>query len=317
MKDENAIAGISGGRTSAMMAFLIPRQTVLCFQNTGKEAGATYDFLQRLEDDLQRPLVRLEFRAPARGEPPKKATFEIVKHSSLSRRGEPFMDMLECLRTYRAKHKNAGPVAPWARSRICTAYLKIKTQRAYTASLGWGAPQDYTEYVGLRADEPSRVARMRGRNDSRDTDERAPLHDRGITKSDVLAFWAKKPYDLGIPEYMGNCTGCFLKDERDLATALLQEESDARWWIDIEDTYGPMRRQRISYRGVLEEAPTRMHIRELIAAGTDDKSIRQTLRGVLPDRRLALLVRQERAAQATSFSCECDAAKDIEFEFDE
>lgn len=302
----NAIAGISGGRTSARMAYMLDESVVLCFQNTGKEHSKTYEFIERLEQDLGRPIVRLEFRAPERGEAPGKSTVEVVEHRHLSRRGEPFMDMLECVRTFRAKHKDAGPIAPWARQRICTAYLKVKTQRRYAVSIGFGSPREYTEYVGLRADEPARVAKMRGRNDARDTDERAPLAEAGIVKDDVLRFWAAKPFDLEIPEHLGNCTGCFLKDERDLASALLEDETDARWWIDIEENYAPMRRGRPSYAQVLSEAPERMAIRAAMARG-------EAFETSLPKRRVRLIVAQELAAR-TPFSCECDAAKAEDFE---
>lgn len=119
----NSIAGISGGRTSALMALdYVPKDCILCFQNTGKEHSKTYEFLRRLEDDAQRPIVRLEWRAPTRGERPKFATFEVVEHNRLSRKGEPFTDLLECLKTYRKKVKNKPPLAPWARQRICTLH---------------------------------------------------------------------------------------------------------------------------------------------------------------------------------------------------
>lgn len=308
----NAIAGISGGRTSARMAYLLDPGVVLCFQNTGKENDKTYDFIEKLEADLGRPIIRLEFRAPERGDPPVKASFEIVEHRHLARDGGPFKDMLECLKTYRKKHKNKGPVAPWARSRICTAYLKIRTQRKFCASLGWGGFRDYTEYVGLRFDEPGRVAKMRGRNNDLNSDERAPLFDLGIVKDDVLRFWAEKPFDLELSERLGNCTNCFLKDERDLATNLLEDPADAAWWIAIEDTYGPMRRGgRTSYADVLAEAPERMKIRAALASGEGFAS-------TLSPRRVKLIIAQELAARS-SFSCECDAAKadDFDDELDE
>jgi hypothetical protein len=308
----NAIAGISGGRTSARMAYLV--DAVLCFQNTGREASKTYEFIEKLEQDLGREIVRLEFRAPPRGEPPRKAVFEIVEHRRLDRCGGVFKDMLECLRTYRAKHKAAGPIAPWARSRICTAYLKIRTQRKYCLSLGWGNQREYVEYVGFRADEPLRVAKMRGRNAELGTDERAPLFDLGITREDVLEFWGEKPFDLDLPEHMGNCTGCFLKDERDLASALLEAETDAQWWIDVEDDYAPMRRGgRSSYRQVLAEAPERMRIRDAIARGEDVRPSPDGFVTSLPARRVRLIVAQELAAR-TPFSCECDAAKADDFD---
>lgn len=311
----NAIAGVSGGRTSAEMAVrLRGKGVVFSFQNTSFEAAGTYDFIDRLEQFLEEPLVRLEFRAPPRGEPPINATFEVVEHRHLQRRGEVFFDMLEMCRTYRAKVKGEGPTAPWARSRICTAYMKIRTQRKYCTALGWGDETEYAEYVGLRADEPDRVARMRGRNQTRGTDERAPLSDEGVTKADVLAAWRARPFDLGVEEHMGNCTACFLKDEADLATALIDPETDADGWISIEENYAPMRRGRPSYRQVLEEAPERMKIREALARRESPTPSRTLL-----PRRFKLIVIQERKrreAGPSRISCECDAAKGDVDEFD-
>jgi hypothetical protein len=295
------------------MAYMV--DALLSFQNVGCENAKTYDFIDRIEQDLGRPVYRLEFRAPARGEPPIKATFEIVEHSKLWRRGirgGPYGDMLECLKTFRAKHKGLGPVAPWARSRICTAYLKIRTQRKFCASLGWGHQRDYTEYVGLRADEPDRVAKMRERNDKLDTDEIAPLADAGITKPDVMKFWSTKPFDLDLPEHLGNCEDCFMKDEADLATAMMDpgRTTSAEDWIWVEENYGPMRRGRPSYAQVLAEAPDRMEIRAALAEG-------RAYTVSLDKRRVKLIVKQEiNHAQngPTPFSCECDAIKADDFD---
>lgn len=317
--DPMAVAGISGGRSSARMAYLLlalamVRRLLFSFQNTGRENAGTLDFIERLEQDLGQPIYRLEFRAPPRGEPPVKATFEVVEHRHLARtwRDSPFRDMLECIAAYRAKVKGLGPVAPWARSRICTAYLKIRTQRKWCASLGWGHHREYTEYVGLRADEPARLARMRERNATLDTDERAPLADAGLTKADVLAFWASKPFDLDVPEHLGNCEDCFLKDEADLATAMVdpRRSTDPMDFVSVESDYAPMRRGRSSYAQVLAEAPARMEIRAAIAEG-------RAYTVDLPERRVRLIVRQEIERARTGpapFSCECDAAKADDFD---
>lgn len=324
----NAIAGISGGETSARMAYMV--RAVLSFQNTSREHSKTYDFIDRLEQDLEREIVRLEFRAPARGEPPIMATFEVVEHRRLCRNGDVFRDMLEMCRAFRDKHNKLnpvddcgcrncksglpGPIAPWARSRICTAYMKVRTQRKYCASLGWGGPTQYTEYVGLRADEPLRVAKMRGRNAARHTDERAPLADAGLAERDIKAFWAGKRFSLGLAKHLGNCIDCYLKDEADLATAMLDPEGDPDWWVDTEHIYGPMRRGgRPSYAQVYAEAPARMEIRAAIAEG-------RAYTVDLPARRVRLIVKQEieRAKNGPSpFSCECDAAKADDDELDD
>lgn len=303
-----SVAGISGGRTSAFMAYRLPSSTVLCFQNTGKEHPKTIDFLRRLEDDLRRPIVRLEYRSPPRGEPPRNSTFEVVSHERLSMKGEPCRDLLESLAAFRKLHKNKPPIAPWARQRICTAYLKIKVQRAYARSLGW---DEWTAFVGLRFDEPARVALMKARNEARDdNDERAPLFDSKITKRDVLSFWSRKSFDLEIPEYLGNCTGCFLKDESDLAMALLEPATDAEWWINIEKDFAPMRRGRPSFADVAREAPARLAIRQALADG------RLVIpRGDLSERRFKLIVRQERAPRE-EWSCGCASADAIDDEDD-
>lgn len=152
---------------------------------------------------------------------------------------------------------------------------------------------------------------MRGRNDLRDTDERAPLFDANINKSDVLKFWSNKSYDLEIPEYLGNCTGCFLKDEADLARALIDTETDPQWWIDIEKVYGPMRRGgRTSYSDVFEEALPRMRIAKALQENHDYDI-------ELPVKRHLTVVRQERAYLAeggTAFSCSCEQAENFDDE---
>lgn len=290
------------------MAFGLPADAILCFMNTGKEHSKTLDFIQRLEDDIGREIHRIEFRAPPRGERPGLLTAARVSHAELNRKGEPFMDFLDCLASYRKAVKGLGPVAPWARQRMCTAYLKIKTQKAYVRDmLGW-AP-GYTQYVGLRYDEPGRVDAMHRRNRDRDNVEIATLYDQRVVKEDVLRFWAAKPYDLEIPEYLGNCTGCFLKDEGDLALALEEPETDAQFWLNIEANYAPMRRGTASYAQVLAEAPARRRIRSAVAEGrpltySDEPSLSQ--------QRFKLLWRQEvRRSQEVrpSFSCACEAAE--------
>ena len=80
--------------------------------------------------------------------------------------------------------------------------------------------------IGLRADEPRRVARVLARNglDTGDP-ERAkremtdgeivcvPLADAGVTNDDVLEFWAGRDWQLALPAdaNLSNCVYCFMK----------------------------------------------------------------------------------------------------------
>lgn len=301
-------AGISGGRTSALMAYLLPPETRLVFTNTGREHSKTLDFLRRLEDDLQRPIYRVEFRAPKRGDPPKFATFELVPHEHLSRKGEPFTDFLLCLASFRAKHKGLGPIAPWARSRLCTSYMKVKTAARLCASWGWDKGE-YTDYIGLRADEPVRVRGMEQRNRDSGGDERSPLAELGVRKEHVLRFFGGWHFDLGIPEHLGNCVECFMKDESDLAEALLDPEALPEFAIAIENDFGPMRRGPLvpGYAQVLAEAPYRRRIRTALECGVQEPEREPGL----SERRHRLIVKQERKVLndgRRSIACSCDAA---------
>ena len=50
-----------------------------------------------------------------------------------------------------------------------------------------------------------------------------PLIDMEIRKPDVIAWEALQPVRLGIPEHLGNCTWCWKKSDRKLATAFLED----------------------------------------------------------------------------------------------
>ena|ERR1017187_10343493 len=85
-------------------------------------------------------IVWLEYK-PARPE-----IFEIVDHATASRHGEPFERLL-----------GDRGMPPNPETRFCTAMLKTRTKERIARSLGW---EHWTSALGLRADEPRRVARL-------------------------------------------------------------------------------------------------------------------------------------------------------------
>ena len=90
--------------------------------------------------------------------------------------------------------------------------------------------------IGLRADEQRRVLRMRARNCGSRTGARAvlPLADAGVREADVLDWWKRQPFDLGIPSYAGNCDLCYLKGRAKLIRLIREDPSIADWWIEQE-----------------------------------------------------------------------------------
>lgn len=286
------------------MAALLPESALLCFQNTGREALRTYDFLGELEDALQRPIVLLEYRPPPmKGGRPCEAGFEVVTRKTLNLDGEPFEMLMSAINAFRKKN-GKGSIAPWWKSRICTTYMKTRNARNYvTQRLGWTA---WTEAVGLRADEPDRVAKLRVGH-PKHVGRWAPLDAANVMKGDVIRFWEEQSFQLGLPEYMGNCTGCFLKDQADLSRATTHAETDWRWWRDMELRWpGWGGKNFEGYERLAREAKLRIAIEATLRAGDEPAND-----GTMAKERFRLVVTQESKRikkQTIPFACGCEGS---------
>lgn len=226
-----ALISFSGGRTSAFMLKQIidaykgslPANVIPCFANTGKEAAETLDFVAECDERWGVRIVWLEFD-PA-GE--KQRRFRVVNHDSASRNGEPFEALI------RKKSYLPNPV-----TRFCTTELKIRVMRDYALSLGW---DNWTNVIGLRYDEPRRVAKIKHNRDR--WENAAPLFDAKVTKREVSDFWAHSEFDLGLANIngktpKGNCDGCFLKAANIISAMIRDDPASADWWIRMEREAG-------------------------------------------------------------------------------
>ncbi|RUX01760.1 MAG: Nin-like protein [Mesorhizobium sp.] len=214
----------SGGRTSAFMLHQIlqangglPDRVVVSFQNTGREMPQTLDFVQEVGERWNVKVVWLEYRG-------NKPLFEVVSHNSASRNGEPFEALI------RKKQS-----LPDQAQKFCSAELKTLTAKRYLRSVGW---KSWTSVVGFRADETHRDAYQ----DNRATTI-LPLRTAGVSKQDVLSFWAAQPFDLRLPVVRGktvggNCDGCFLKSEAYLSAFARDMPDRHAWWEGREKATG-------------------------------------------------------------------------------
>jgi 3'-phosphoadenosine 5'-phosphosulfate sulfotransferase (PAPS reductase)/FAD synthetase len=252
-----ALISFSGGRTSGYMLWRIiqahggtlPDDVLVTFANTGKEMPQTLDFVADCGERWGVDIVWLEYR---RREGPD---FEVVSYETASRKGEPFKELID------SRGFLPNPVA-----RFCTVELKIRTMARYAMKgLGW---PEFDKIVGLRADEPSRVSKMRGRAvSSRETGERdvlMPLADVGVTKRDVQEFWNRQNFDLRLPNIngvtpYGNCDLCFLKGAATIQGMMAASPQIADWWIEAEARARAskpdgalFRRDRPSYAAMLQ-----------------------------------------------------------------
>lgn len=237
MRDPFKITGqtaisFSGGRTSGYMLWRVlqanggklPEGVEVCFANTGKEAEETLAFVRDCGERWGVPIRWIEFRNDE-GE-----GFALVDFDTASRNGEPFEALI------RKRQYLPNPV-----TRFCTVELKIRAMHKYLATLGWKDGDGWDQMVGIRADEPRRVAKIRARPSPETSKETMvmPLADAGVTKKDVGDFWRAQPFDLGLrndngttPE--GNCDLCFLKGSNRVFTLIKARPERAIWWARQE-----------------------------------------------------------------------------------
>lgn len=235
-----ALISFSGGRTSGYMLYQIlqahggtlPDDIHVTFANTGKETDQTLDFIQDCEHHWSVPIHWLEFRPGDK----RRETLE-VNHTTASRNGEPFDMLIE------RKRFLPNPVM-----RYCTQELKIRVMDRYARAQGWDG---WSNVIGLRADEKYRVAKARGRSDSREN--LMPLADAGVTKKEVYGFWEKQNFNLLLPAVngktpMGNCDLCFLKGAKTIQALIRHKPELVNWWVDMEaQTGATFRTDRPSY----------------------------------------------------------------------
>lgn len=127
------------------------------------------------------------------------------------------------------------------------------------AKVGWLKDEiQYISFVGIRHDEPKRVARIKGLRSCNAGEYNAeyismPLDKMEVTKEDVNNFWKGQDW-LGLPPDvdLSNCVYCFLKGPRKLhgvhqamealmlngsEDAIIGTPADVNWWADMERKY--------------------------------------------------------------------------------
>lgn len=221
-----ALISFSGGRTSAYMLWRIlqahggtlPDDVHVTFANTGKEREETLRFVHDCATHWGVRVRWLEFRS-RKTTLPIEERFEEVGFNSASRAGEPFEALIVC-----------KGYTPNAVTRFCTSELKVRVMKWFMQSLGY---KNWTNVVGLRADEMHRVAKSRVKP-KEPWINALPLADAGITNRMVRAFWAEQPFDLQLLPFEGNCDGCFLKARPKLWEVERTKPGTLQWWSDME-----------------------------------------------------------------------------------
>ena len=199
MSDKQKVVSFSGGRTSAYLSYLMKKMHAddvhFVFMDTGFEHPKTYEFVRKVNSEFKLNLIclRTDFDTPL-GEGNKHIVVDI---DDICLDMKPFKDMMQ----------KYG--VPYIGGMFCTDRMKLVPFKKYcNEKYGKG---NYETWLGIRADEPKRINKTSGFKYLADISE--------FEKDDILDFWKSQSFDLGLPEYLGNCVFCPKKSNLKLASA--------------------------------------------------------------------------------------------------
>lgn len=271
-----AVISFSGGRTSAYMLHWILERGLqpdvhVLFCNTGKEDDRTLDFVDECARRFDVRVRWLEYRRrylPRYKSPAVAATawrirdaFGLSFEEADGREEAGFVEV-----TYDTAARTTDPPTsehpftnllamsgvPNATTRLCTTELKIRVMKKFMLAQGYEA---WTNVVGIRTDEPVRVARMRVSPPER-WENAVPLADAGVTLEGVLDFWRTMPFNLRLKHdaelgtYQGNCDLCHLKSDGKKVRTAQEVPKSTNWWERVEEVSGSLFRPRLPYKEV-------------------------------------------------------------------
>ena len=230
----------SGGRTSAYMCWWMLEnkaddyEFIFTFANTGQEHEKTLEFVDKCDKHFGLNLVWLE--AVVNPEKGKGTRHKVVTYETASRNGEPLESIV---RKYGLFNAQSYP--------HCTREAKLAPMNSYRKQLGLGGS---LFAVGIRADEIDRMS--------------PSAMEQGLcyplitmtqaTKPQIIHWWSEMPFDLEIPNHMGNCITCHKKSNRKLMTIAKHEPERFDFFASLErlDTTRKLFRGQRSTQDILE-----------------------------------------------------------------
>lgn len=227
------VISFSGGRTSAYMLWWLFNEwpdrdsweMVVVFANTGKEVEGTLFFVDECSQEWDIPITWVEAKCKDdNGIPFSEKGWQvkhrIVTYETASRKGEPFEEMLSVLGI------------PSTEAAFCSNQLKRKAIESYIKYIGW---DDYYVAIGIRWEEAE--DRMSA-NWLVNKLFYPFIFEKQVDKRDVMIWWSKQDFDLGIHPDDGNCDNCWKKDEARLVRNIIRKPESFDWWEDMTNKYG-------------------------------------------------------------------------------
>lgn len=224
----------SGGESSAMQVIKAKPgiNDIVLFADTKRELPQTYDFIDRFE----------------------KEESIYVHRAVFTHKNAPGLEGYDAyVKAYEKQY------LPNVNTRGCTRELKIRTAKRFLRALGI---QRFTQFIGFRSDEQSRIVDYKDRFVKIKT--RFLLNELDIDSTGVNDFWASKPYRLRLPKILKNCDLCFLKGRDNLISIMQHDPSLADKWIKDEKP-GSTYIKNVFYKDLLAIAIERNRTGKLIS----------------------------------------------------
>lgn len=217
------IVSFSGGRTSAYLVWLMKdKADKFVFMDTGCEHPATYEFIRNIRKHWGVDITCIRtYVTPEMG-------------IGVNYRRVRLADLKPDMRVMNQMSDKYGP--PNCTDRHCTNYTKLIPFRKFKG-------KGVTTWLGIRCDEPRRLRKKKG------VRYLAELSD--FDKQDILDWWAEQPFDLGIPEHLGNCVFCVHKSPRKIALAARDCPDAAAEWSQMMGDV-PNYRRNLSFNGIIK-----------------------------------------------------------------
>lgn len=189
------------------------------FANTGKENPETLDFVRDCSFAWDITINWVE--ADVNEKKGIGTSYKIVNYETASRNGEPFA----------AVNKKYG--IPNKSFPHCTRELKEVPIRKFVKDV---CGNNYKMAIGIRADERTRINRLMAEKEK----WIYPLVDDWPTSRQMVnEFWKKQTFQLGIPDYLGNCDLCWKKSLKKRLKIIEQFPAKVDWWEreELKDEY--------------------------------------------------------------------------------
>lgn len=209
------VVSFSGGRSSALLVYLMKNQypgADFIFMDTGAEHPKTYEFVKNVVKYFDINLTCL--RVVVNSELGQGNSYRIISLDELQQDLQPFRDICYKYGT------------PYIHGAFCTRTMKLEPFTRYCNDK-YGK-NNYQTWLGIRADEPRRLKQKNGYRYLADICD--------FDKQDVINWWKKQPFDLDLPEHLGNCVFCIKKGVNKIALATRDEPKMVEDFINlIED----------------------------------------------------------------------------------